>query len=114
MMNFLNNMNLLPKNFIVANIVEVLKEDPDNGVEKLYEMSGTFITDSQIKAISGQIKGYYDSHPSIKRYVKNMIYNTNKTCLNQLKNYGRGFLSENKCHKNIQLMSLTRSLSILG
>ncbi|MFQ7546582.1 MAG: hypothetical protein ACLRLE_11365 [Turicibacter sp.] len=52
MMNFLNNMNLLPKNFIVANIVEVLKEDPDNGVEKLYEMSGTFITDSQIKAIS--------------------------------------------------------------
>ena len=82
MMNFLNNMNLLPKNFIVANIVEVLKEDPDNGVEKLYEMSGTFITDSQIKAIIGQIKGYYDSHPSIKRYVKNMIYNTNKTCLN--------------------------------
>ena len=39
MMNFLNNMNLLPKNFIVANIVEVLKEDPENGVEKLYEMS---------------------------------------------------------------------------
>lgn len=82
MMNFLNNMNLLPKNFIVANIVEVLKEDPDNGVDKLYEMSGTFITDPQIKAIIEQIKGYYDGHPSIKRYVKNMMYNTNKTCLN--------------------------------
>lgn len=82
MMNFLNNMNLLPKNFIVANIVEVLKEDPENGVEKLYEMSGTFITDPQVKGIITQIKAYYDTHPSIKRYVKNMIYNTNKTCLN--------------------------------
>ena len=82
MMNFLNNMNLLPKNFIVANIVEVLKEDPDNGVDKLYEMSGTFITDPQIKGVIDQIKQYYDTHPSIKRYVKNMMYNTNKTCLN--------------------------------
>lgn len=82
MMNFLNNMNLLPKNFIVANVVEVLKEDPENGVEKLYEMSQTFVTDPQVKGIVGQIKGYYDTHPSIKRYIKNMIYNTNKTCLN--------------------------------
>ncbi len=82
MMNFLNNMNLLPKNFIVANIVEILKEDPDNGVDKLYEMSGTFITDPQIKGVIDQIKMYYDTHPAIKRYVKNMMYNTNKTCLN--------------------------------
>ena len=82
MMNFLNNMNLLPKNFIIANIVEVLKEDPENGVEKLYEMSGTFVTDAQVKGIIAQIKAYYDTHPSIKRYIKNMIYNTNKTCLN--------------------------------
>ena len=56
MMNFLNNMNLLPKNFIVANVVEVLKEDPENGVEKLYEMSQTFVTDPQVKGIVGQIK----------------------------------------------------------
>ncbi len=81
-MNFLNNMYLLPKNFIVANIVEILKEDPDNGVDKLYEMSGTFITDPQIKGVIDQIKMYYDTHPAIKRYVKNMMYNTNKTCLN--------------------------------
>ena len=82
MMNFLNNMNLLPKNFIVANIVEVLKEDPENGVEKLYEMSKSLITDEQVKSMIIQIKDYYDNHASIKRYIKNMIYNTNKTCLN--------------------------------
>lgn len=81
-MNFLNNMNLLPKNFIVANIVEVLKEDPENGVEKLYEMSQTFVSDPQVKVIINQIKAYYDTHPAIKRYIKNMIYNTNKRCLN--------------------------------
>ena len=81
-MNFLNNMNLLPKNFIVANIVEVLKEDPENGVEKLYEMSKSLITDEQVKSMIRQIKDYYDTHASIKRYIKNMIYNTNKTCLN--------------------------------
>ena len=56
MMNFLNNMNLLPKNFIVANIVEVLKEDPENGVEKLYEMSESLITDEQVKNMIIQIK----------------------------------------------------------
>ncbi|MTM66484.1 radical SAM protein, partial [Turicibacter sanguinis] len=61
MLNFLNNMNLLPTNFIVANIVEVLKEDPENGVDKLYEMSQNFITDPQIQQTVKEIKSYYDS-----------------------------------------------------
>ena len=100
MLNFLNNMNLLPTNFIVANIVEVLKEDPENGVDKLYEMSQNFITDPQIQQTVKEIKSYYDSHPSIKRYVKNMIYNTNKTCLNH-------FL------QNIEVKELWEVLSIL-
>ncbi|EGC92802.1 radical SAM domain protein [Turicibacter sp. HGF1] len=82
MLNFLNNMNLLPTNFIVANIVEVLKEDPENGVDKLYEMSQNFITDPQIQQTVKEIKSYYDSHPSIKRYIKNMVYNTHKNVLN--------------------------------
>lgn len=60
MLNFLNNMNLLPTNFIVANIVEVLKEDPENGVDKLYEMSQNFITDPQIQQTVKEIKSYYE------------------------------------------------------
>ena len=63
-------------------MVEVLKEDPENGVDKLYEMSQNFITDTQVLQILREIKSYYDSHPSIKRFIKNMIYNTEKSCLN--------------------------------
>ena len=82
MINFLNNMNLLPTNFIIANMVEVLKEDPENGVDKLYDMSKSFITDPQIQQLVNEIKQYYDTHPSVKRYIKNMVYNTHKNCLN--------------------------------
>lgn len=84
MLNLLNNMNLLPTNFIIANIVEVLKEDPENGVDKIYEMSKTFITDPQIQQMVSEIKVYYDTHPTIKRFVKNMVYNADKNCLNHL------------------------------
>ena len=109
MINFLNNMNLLPTNFIVANIVEILKEDPDNGVEKLYEMSKSFITDPQIQQIVNEIKYYYDTHPSVKRYIKNMVYNTHKNCLNHflqnvaIKEFWEGL---SKREKNAQALQI--------
>ncbi|MGL4335762.1 MAG: radical SAM protein [Turicibacter sp.] len=81
-MNFLNNLDLIPKNFIVANMVEILKEDPENGVSKIFSMANTFIKDEDVKGIMGGINHYYNSHPSVKLYIKNMIYNTNKASLN--------------------------------
>ncbi|HAX73453.1 MAG TPA: radical SAM protein [Firmicutes bacterium] len=79
-MNLLSQ--LIPKNFLVANIVDMLTEDPEHGVQKIYEMSKNFIKDPEISAILNGIKQYYDQNKSVQMYVKNMAYNTNKNCLN--------------------------------
>ena len=82
MMDFFKNMNLLPKNFIVANIVDTLKDDPETGAEKVFEMADKFIKDESTLAILDQVKDVYYTRPAIRMYCKNLIYNTSKTCLN--------------------------------
>ncbi len=81
-MNWFNQLNLVPKNFIVANIVDVMKEDPENGVNKVYQLANDFIPDDKIKETITMIKAYYDEHPSVKLLIKNICYNTDKAVLN--------------------------------
>jgi len=82
MMNLLNNMSLIPKNFIVANIVDTLKEDPETGAEKVFEMGDKFVKDPETIALLQQVKDTYYTQPAIRMYAKNLIYNTDKKCLN--------------------------------
>jgi len=81
MMNFLNGLNLVPKNLIVNNIVDTLKTDPETGIIKLFEMSDKFASESDHYDIFEQVKEYYSSSGVAKMYLKNLIYNTDKTCL---------------------------------
>ena len=81
MMNFLNNMNLIPKNFIITNIVDTLKDDPEEGAEKVFEMADKFVKDTDTLAIIDQVKDAYYTRPAVRMYVKNLIYNTKKSCL---------------------------------
>jgi len=82
MMDFLKNMSFVPKNFIVANIVDTLKEDPETGAEKVFEMADKFVKDDSTLGILDQVKDVYYTRPAIRMYAKNLIYNTSKTCLN--------------------------------
>ena len=81
-MNWLNQLNLVPKNFIVANVVDTMKEDPENGLDKVYKLASDFLPDEQIKQTLEVVKSYYDTHPSVKLLVKNICYNTSKPVLN--------------------------------
>ena len=81
MMNFLNNMNLIPKNFIIANIVDTLKDNPEEGAEKIFEMADKFVKDPGTVTLLEQVKDAYYTRPAIRMYTKNLIYNTEKSCL---------------------------------
>ncbi len=81
-MNWLNQLNLVPKNFIVANIVDIMKEDPETGVNRVYKLANDFLPDDKMKESVAVVKTYYDTHPSVKLLVKNICYNTNKLVLN--------------------------------
>ena len=81
-MNFLNQFNLIPKNFIVANIVDTLKDDPEQGVEKVYKLATDYVTDESVIQSVHDVKSYYDTHPNVKLLLKNICYNTSKSVLN--------------------------------
>jgi len=86
MMNFFNNMNLIPKNFIVAGIVDTLKSDPEAGAQKVFEMADKFVSDDAMAGLLEEVKNAYYSKVSIRMYVKNLIYNTQKSALNHFLN----------------------------
>ena len=86
MMNFFHNMNLIPKNFIVAGIVDTLKSDPEAGAQKVFDMADKFVTDESMTGLLEEIKNAYYTRQNIRMYVKNLIYNTNKSSLNHFLN----------------------------
>lgn len=86
MKNFFHSMNLIPKNFIVAGIVDTLKADPEAGAQKVFEMADKFVTDEAMAALVGEAKTIYYTKSSIRMYVKNLIYNTQKSILNHFLN----------------------------
>ena len=81
-LNFLNQFNLIPKNFIVANIVDTLKDDPEQGIDKVYKLATDYVTDESVIQSINDVKSYYDTHPSVKLLLKNICYNTSKSVLN--------------------------------
>ena len=84
MINFLSQMNLIPKNFIVASMIDTLKENPETGAEKVFEMADKLVKEPKMIALLEQVKDAYYTNPTIRMYSKNLIYNTRKNCLNHL------------------------------
>jgi len=86
MMNFFHNMKLIPKNFVVAGIVDTLKSDPEAGAQKVFDLADKFVTDEAMIELLEEVKDAYYSRSSVRMYLKNLIYNTNKSALNHFLN----------------------------
>jgi len=80
-------LNLLPKSMIVGNIVDTLKKDPENGVVKLLETAEKNAKTSEAAAMLRQVIGYYQTSPTAKMQIRNLVLNTNRVTLTAFANY---------------------------
>jgi|GEM_PF-2773876 len=75
------NLNLLPKNLIVSNIVSTLKDDPVQGISKLLEMAQNHTKSAEGRQLLNEINGYYQNHGPAKMQIKNLVHNTSRKTL---------------------------------
>jgi len=73
--------NLLKKGFVINNIVETLRNDPENGVIKLLETAKTHTKNVADRELISQVVNYYSTSQTAKMQIKNLVYNTNKIIL---------------------------------
>jgi len=78
------NLNLLPKNLIVTNVVNTLKEDPEQGVVKLLEMAQSYTKSSEQRQMLDEVSRYYQGHAPAKMQIKNLVYNSSRKTLSAL------------------------------
>ncbi|MCL1948302.1 MAG: hypothetical protein FWF59_01025 [Turicibacter sp.] len=82
----MNFGKIIPKNFIVASIVDTLKSDPEAGAQKVFDLADKFVADEEVAHFVEEAKSAYCRQPNIRAYIKNLVYNTQKSSLNHFLN----------------------------
>ncbi|WP_027623630.1 radical SAM protein [Clostridium lundense] len=83
-MKVIESMEKGVKDVLVKKGVELLSKDPENNVDKLFDIIKKTIKDEENLKRVNDVQEYYNDIPSVNEYIKSLLKNTDKKCMEKL------------------------------